>query len=306
MKVVDVKAIDVLLPHPEPFESCLFPGVKNRFFEVTLLEIKTDEGIVGYSSNRDRWWDDPARFSKERPSYSRQIIETYLRRYLIGKDPLNIVQHMRVFIHGLKMFHGYPWFIEFALWDILGKAAELPLYKLLGGGKERVRAYCSTASLYEPDEMASKLKPLLDRGFTAIKLRAHRADYREDVEAMEAAREAVGPNVALMVDANQSNMPAYGLVPGSKATPSWDYQTALAFGQMNEPPGTRLRVGLTGLCLAEYFRDEEGKDVLLFIDNIYRFILAGMEVSALLGRMPSAVGYQPTPVSYTHLTLPTN
>ena len=235
MKVVDVKAIDVLLPHPEPFESCLFPGAKNRFFEVTLLEIKTDEGIVGYSSNRDRWWDDPARFSKERPSYSRQIIETYLRRYLIGKDPLNIVQHMRVFIHGLKMFHGYPWFIEFALWDILGKAAGLPLYKLLGGGKERVRAYCSTASLYKPDEMASKLKPLLDRGFTAIKLRAHRADYREDVEAMEAAREAVGPDVALMVDANQSNMPAYGLVPGSKATPSWDYQTALAFGRAIEP-----------------------------------------------------------------------
>ena len=71
-------------------------------------------------------------------------------------------------------------------------------------------------------------------------------------------------------------------------------KTAMVFGQMNEPPGTRLRVGLTGLCLAEYFRDEEGKDVLLFIDNIFRFVQAGSEVSALLGRMPSAVGYQPT------------
>ena len=68
----------------------------------------------------------------------------------------------------------------------------------------------------------------------------------------------------------------------------------LVFGQMNEPPGVRARVGLTGLTMAEYFRDEEGQDVLLFIDNIYRYILAGMEVSALLGRMPSAVGYQPT------------
>jgi F-type H+-transporting ATPase subunit beta len=63
---------------------------------------------------------------------------------------------------------------------------------------------------------------------------------------------------------------------------------------MNEPPGVRLRVGLTGLTMAEYFRDVEGQDVLLFIDNIYRYTLAGMEVSALLGRMPSAVGYQPT------------
>jgi len=71
-------------------------------------------------------------------------------------------------------------------------------------------------------------------------------------------------------------------------------KTVMVFGQMNEPPGVRLRVGLTGLTMAEYFRDEEGQDVLLFIDNIYRYTLAGMEVSALLGRMPSAVGYQPT------------
>ncbi len=70
--------------------------------------------------------------------------------------------------------------------------------------------------------------------------------------------------------------------------------TALVFGQMNEPPGARQRVGLTALTLAEYFRDDEGKDVLLFIDNIFRFVQAGSEVSALLGRMPSAVGYQPT------------
>ena len=70
--------------------------------------------------------------------------------------------------------------------------------------------------------------------------------------------------------------------------------TALVFGQMNEPPGTRARIALTGLTMAEYFRDEEKRDVLLFVDNIYRYILAGMEVSALLGRMPSAVGYQPT------------
>jgi F-type H+-transporting ATPase subunit beta len=70
-------------------------------------------------------------------------------------------------------------------------------------------------------------------------------------------------------------------------------KTAFVFGQMNEPPGARLRVGLTGLTMAEYFRDEEGRDVLLFIDNIFRFTQAGSEVSALLGRMPSAVGYQP-------------
>jgi F-type H+-transporting ATPase subunit beta len=71
-------------------------------------------------------------------------------------------------------------------------------------------------------------------------------------------------------------------------------KTSLVYGQMNEPPGARFRVGLTGLTQAEYFRDTEGKDVLLFVDNIFRFVQAGAEVSALLGRMPSAVGYQPT------------
>jgi F-type H+-transporting ATPase subunit beta len=71
-------------------------------------------------------------------------------------------------------------------------------------------------------------------------------------------------------------------------------KVAMVFGQMNEPPGARMRVGLTGLTMAEYFRDQAGQDVLLFIDNIFRFIQAGSEVSALLGRMPSAVGYQPT------------
>jgi F-type H+/Na+-transporting ATPase subunit beta len=71
-------------------------------------------------------------------------------------------------------------------------------------------------------------------------------------------------------------------------------KTTMVFGQMNEPPGARMRVGLTGLTMAEYFRDEGGRDVLLFIDNIFRFTQAGSEVSALLGRVPSAVGYQPT------------
>ena len=71
-------------------------------------------------------------------------------------------------------------------------------------------------------------------------------------------------------------------------------KTAMVFGQMNEPPGARLRVALSGLTMAEYFRDEQGQDVLLFVDNIFRFTQAGSEVSALLGRMPSAVGYQPT------------
>ena len=87
----------------------------------------------------------------------------------------------------------------------------------------------------------------------------------------------------------------YTAADGSKA--SVLDNAVLVFGQMNEPPGARLRVALTGLTMAEYFRDKEGKDVLLFVDNVFRFVQAGMEVSALLGRLPSAVGYQPTMAS---------
>merc|ERR1712177_184057 len=86
-------------------------------------------------------------------------------------------------------------------------------------------------------------------------------------------------------------MMASGVIKENKAPGS---KAALVYGQMNEPPGARARVALTGLAVAEYFRDEEGQDVLLFIDNIFRFTQAGSEVSALLGRIPSAVGYQPT------------
>jgi F0F1-type ATP synthase beta subunit len=79
-----------------------------------------------------------------------------------------------------------------------------------------------------------------------------------------------------------------------KGNPIDGSKAALVYGQMNEPPGARARVALTGLAIAEYFRDAEGQDVLLFVDNIFRFTQAGSEVSALLGRIPSAVGYQPT------------
>merc|ERR1711957_306449 len=86
-------------------------------------------------------------------------------------------------------------------------------------------------------------------------------------------------------------MMASGVIKENKAPGS---KAALVYGQMNEPPGARARVGLTGLTVAEYFRDEENQDVLLFVDNIFRFTQACSEVSALLGRIPSAVGYQPT------------
>jgi F-type H+-transporting ATPase subunit beta len=97
-----------------------------------------------------------------------------------------------------------------------------------------------------------------------------------------------------MRESNVVAWPLHDEKPASLEALNRDSKVALIYGQMTEPPGARLRVGLTGLTVAEYFRDQEGQDVLLFVDNIFRFTQAGSEVSALLGRMPSAVGYQPT------------
>jgi F-type H+-transporting ATPase subunit beta len=97
-----------------------------------------------------------------------------------------------------------------------------------------------------------------------------------------------------MRESNVIAWPLHDEKPASLEALNRDSKVALIYGQMTEPPGARLRVGLTGLTVAEYFRDQEGQDVLLFVDNIFRFTQAGSEVSALLGRMPSAVGYQPT------------
>jgi len=115
-------------------------------------------------------------------------------------------------------------------------------------------------------------------------------------EGNDLLREMVESGVITYGEAFHEHFARTGEWDLSKADPSkvGESQATLVFGQMNEPPGARARVALSGLAMAEYFRDDEGKDVLLFVDNIFRFTQAGSEVSALLGRMPSAVGYQPT------------
>lgn len=237
MKITDVEAIDVVYPLPSAFRSCLFPGHEVTNVEVTIIKIKTDEGIVGYSANRDRWWTDSVIWSKNNPSHSKRVVDMYVKRYLVGKDPFDVEQHMRALIKGLSMFIGSPWFIEFALWDIIGKASGQPIYRLLGGSRNRIKAYCSTAELKTPERVKQQIPSLLDQNFKAIKLRAHHFDYRKDVETVRAAREIGGDEIDIMVDANQSGMPAYGLVPRAEPTPLWDYNTALKAGREFEKMG---------------------------------------------------------------------
>ena len=115
--------------------------------------------------------------------------------------------------------------VELALWDLAGKAAGLPLYKLWGAHKDRVRAYASMVEVRTPEQRAEDALVLLDRGYTAIKLRLHQPTIREDIAHVEAVRNAVGDRMEIMVDANQAQEPG---TPGADETVPWTYERALA------------------------------------------------------------------------------
>ncbi len=137
----------------------------------------------------------------------------------IGQDPFNIERHVRL-LDNLQFHYGRMWPLEIALWDLMGQISGQPLWKLLGGRSRRVRAYASTGERLPASERAESARHLRDRGFPALKLRFHAADSRQDLAIVRAVREAVGPEMAILVDANQGwHMPWDLNIP-------WDFKTA--------------------------------------------------------------------------------
>ena len=138
----------------------------------------------------------------------------------LGEDPFAIERHVRL-LDNLQFHYGRMWPLEVALWDLMGKLSGQPVWKLLGGRNPRLRLYASTGQRLPPDERARTAHALHDQGFTALKLRCHAADPRDDLAIVQAVREAVGPEMALLVDANQAwHMPWDAGAP-------WDFKTAL-------------------------------------------------------------------------------
>jgi L-alanine-DL-glutamate epimerase-like enolase superfamily enzyme len=187
------------------------PGSRWREVRTTVFKVSTDAGIVGYGASTG----SPA------------IAKEQLAPKLIGQDPFAVPQLYRAMrnsggTHGqLSTICG----IELALWDIVGKAANQPLYKLWGSCRDEVKAYASLVEVRTPDQRAEDVLRLYDEGYRAVKLRLHAPTMKEDVAQVEAVRRVIGDRMEIMVDANQAQEPG---TPGSETDLVWGYARALA------------------------------------------------------------------------------
>jgi len=210
MKITDIRTRTFDFPHKDhPFHPTWQPW-PSRSHRLTVVEVHTDEGITGIGSGG---------------------VLTRLNTaagLFTGKDPLAIEEHLEM-LKTIAYFMGRPWPIEIALWDIAGKAAGLPLYKLLGAKKDRVPAYASTGELRPKEQRVEDVLRLRDEGFRATKLRFHSPNPRDDLPTLAAVREAVGDSMTLMVDANQG-----WRYPGDVSPHRWDLKTAIGMAQTME------------------------------------------------------------------------
>jgi len=212
MNITGIEIRVLEYPLERPFVSTWqpMPTVHHR---VHLAFIHTDEGITGVGSGgvAARW--DVARL------------------FLLGQDPFAIEQHVQN-MRSFAFFIGRPWALEVALWDIIGKVTGQPIYKLLGGGQQRLKAYASTGELRSPEQRVEDALRLRDEGFRALKLRFHRPNPRDDLRVLEAVRKAVGDSMDIMVDAN------YGwVIAPDRAPQRWDLRTAISMARAMEELG---------------------------------------------------------------------
>ncbi|MCS7197608.1 MAG: mandelate racemase/muconate lactonizing enzyme family protein [Candidatus Bipolaricaulota bacterium] len=206
MRITSVTVKLLEYPLEQPFYPAWLPGYPQAFHRVNLVIVETDEGIKGYSAG--------FAFGQEGSK-----LGELLAPFLLGCDPFNVEEIVKILrsatFLGLRL-----WYVEPALWDIIGKALNVPVYKLLGGYQERIKAYASTGELKGVEERLEYIEQIQKLGFRAVKLRFHSLDWREDLKVARAVREHF-PKIDLMVDANMG-----WRVAGLGEAPQWDLATA--------------------------------------------------------------------------------
>jgi D-galactarolactone cycloisomerase len=208
MRITRLRTRQVDLALPQPFYPAWAPGRVEREIHVVYVRIDTDAGVFGIAGHEF--------YGAEEQCVAR------VAPYLVGEDPLQIEKHAGTLRHLWPYFGTAVWFVEIALWDILGKVAGLPLYKLLGNSRDAVPVYASTGQHRTPAQRAEDAQRLRDEGFRAIKLRIHGDTLADDVAQVAAVRSAVGDEMAIMADANQTDVHDSPF-PG----PHWSYHRAL-------------------------------------------------------------------------------
>ena len=207
MRITSVRTRQVDVDLPAPFHPAWAPGATVTRIRLCYLRIDTDAGLHGIAGHEF--------FGAEEQAVER------IATHLIGEDPLRIEKHAATLRYFWPYFGAAVWFVELALWDLLGKAAGLPVYKLLGGAQDEVPAYASTGQNRTPAQRADDCRRLQDEGYRAVKLRIHNDTLAEDLAQVKAVRKAVGDGMAIMVDANQADVSDAPL-PG----PHWTYHRA--------------------------------------------------------------------------------
>ncbi len=211
MRIVSVETRRYAFPFEPPLRVAWDPEPRTSQ-EATVVVVSSDEGLEGYASG-DAVPD-------------RELLE----RLLVGVDPLRS-EVVRELCETVDFHHGRPWTVEAAIWDLAGRALGTPCRLLLGGRCERLLAYASTCEVVPAEERVRRCLALRERGIRALKLRFHHADWREDVAVVEAVRDAVGPGVEIMVDANQG-----WRMPGDRDQ-CWGLATAVQCARALEPLG---------------------------------------------------------------------
>ena len=220
MKITAVEAEVWRVPFPGEARPAWAPGTVWRDKATTVYRVRTDAGLTGIGAAQG----------------SPQLVRERVGPRLVGQDPFAIERLFRVVVNWGGGAAAVPVAcgIEMALWDLVGKAAGLPLYKLWGVCADRVRAYASLVEVRTPERRAEDALRLLDLGYRAIKLRLHAPTLREDVAQVEAVRRAVGDRMEIMVDANQAQEPG---TPGGEDDLVWGYERALATCRALAPLG---------------------------------------------------------------------
>jgi L-alanine-DL-glutamate epimerase-like enolase superfamily enzyme len=209
MKITRVHSRLVDLPLAAPFHPAWARGRNQANLLMVLVSVETDAGITGYAA---------AHAGLE----AAITVERFVAPYFIGQDPARI-ERLTAILRDAEILGPPSYFMEIALWDIVGKQAGLPVYKLWGGAQDRVRAYCATAELRSPEERVDDVQRILSEGYRGVKLRFHHDDVRDDLKVVEAIRKAVGGRIEIMIDANQA-----GIEPGLTAHRIWGFQRTLA------------------------------------------------------------------------------
>lgn len=204
MRITDVEIYACRFPLPAPFSPSWTPGITSRDNGAAVFVLKTDEGIDGVAAGLSigREWAG---------------LGYLFKAYLLGRDPLEIEGMVAVLRNSTRVLGFRAGFLDVALWDIAGKVAGLPLYRMFGGARHELDAYASFGELRAPAEWKEAISAAKEAGFRAAKIRVRHQTITEDVACVEAAREAAGSDMKLMVDANQG-----WRIEGFARSPLWD------------------------------------------------------------------------------------